>query len=114
MQFRPYDIITAKRDGRAHTRDEIMFFIDGYTRGDIPDYQVSAWLMACFLNGLNEDETYFLTDAMLHSGSIIDLKTCYVRERNNQRLTSTPRGVWVTRYRWFLHLQLPHAALPFP
>jgi pyrimidine-nucleoside phosphorylase len=77
MQFRPYDIITAKRDGRAHTRDEIMFFIDGYTRGDIPDYQVSAWLMACFLNGLNEDETYFLTDAMLHSGSIIDLKTIH-------------------------------------
>ena len=73
MQFRPYDIITTKRDGREHTREEIEFFIEGYTRGDIPDYQVSAWLMACFLNGLTDDETYFLTDAMLHTGSSIDL-----------------------------------------
>jgi len=77
MQFRPYDIIRLKRDGRAHTRDEITFFIDGYTRGDIPDYQVSAWLMACFLNGLNEDETFYLTDAMLHSGTIIDLMSIH-------------------------------------
>ena len=77
MQFRPYDIIKSKRDGRAHAHDEIKFFIDGYTRGDIPDYQVSAWLMACFLNGLNEDETFYLTDAMLHSGTIIDLTSIH-------------------------------------
>jgi len=75
MQFRPYDIIKTKRDGKAHTRDEIKYFIDGYTRGDIPDYQVSAWLMACFLNGLDEDETFYLTDAMLHSGRVIDLSS---------------------------------------
>ena len=75
MQFRPYDIIKTKRDGKAHSRDEIKYFIDGYTRGDIPDYQVSAWLMACFLNGLDEDETFYLTDAMLHSGTVIDLSS---------------------------------------
>jgi pyrimidine-nucleoside phosphorylase len=75
MQIRPYDIISAKRDGRAHSRKEIDFLIEGYTRGTIPDYQVSAWLMACFLNGLNEEETFFLTDAMLHSGDIIDLSS---------------------------------------
>jgi len=75
MPYRPYDIITAKRDGRAHSRDEIAYFITEYTKGGIPDYQVSAWLMACFLNGLNEEETYYLTDAMLHSGSIIDLSS---------------------------------------
>ena len=75
MQFRPYDIIRKKRDGGIHTRDEVAFFIQGYTDGRIPDYQVSAWLMACFLNGLNEDETYFLTDAMLHSGTVIDLSS---------------------------------------
>lgn len=75
MQFRPYDIIKTKRDGKAHSRDEIKYFINGYSRGDIPDYQVSAWLMACFLNGLDEDETFYLTDAMLHSGSVIDLSS---------------------------------------
>ena len=75
MQFRPYDIIRKKRDGGIHTRDEVTFFIHGYTDGRIPDYQVSAWLMACYLNGLNEDETYFLTDAMLHSGTVIDLSS---------------------------------------
>jgi pyrimidine-nucleoside phosphorylase len=75
MHFRPYDIIIAKRDGRVHSRDEISFFISEYTKGRIPDYQVSAWLMACFLNGLDEQETFFLTDAMLHSGNIIDLSS---------------------------------------
>jgi pyrimidine-nucleoside phosphorylase len=75
MQLRPYDIITAKRDGRVHSREEIAYLVDGYTRDIIPDYQVSAWLMACFLNGLTEEETYYLTDAMLHSGKIFDLST---------------------------------------
>jgi pyrimidine-nucleoside phosphorylase len=75
MQFRPYDIIRVKRDRKPHSHEEIRFFIDGYTRGEIPDYQVSAWLMACFLNGLNEDETYYLTDAMLHSGKLFDLSS---------------------------------------
>jgi pyrimidine-nucleoside phosphorylase len=75
MHFRPYDIITAKRDGRAHSREEISYFITEYTKGNIPDYQVSAWLMACFLNGLDEQETFYLTDVMLHSGNIFDLSS---------------------------------------
>jgi pyrimidine-nucleoside phosphorylase len=75
MHFRPYDIIATKRDGRAHEREEIDYFIAEYSKGRIPDYQVSAWLMACFLNGLDEQETFYLTDAMLHSGNIVDLSS---------------------------------------
>jgi pyrimidine-nucleoside phosphorylase len=73
MSFRPYDIIADKRDGKTHSYDEIEYFINGYTTGLIPDYQVSAWLMAVFLNGLNEEETFYLTKAMINSGKIIDL-----------------------------------------
>jgi pyrimidine-nucleoside phosphorylase len=73
MSFRPYDIIVNKRDGKTHNYDEIEYFINGYTTGRIPDYQVSAWLMAVFLNGLTEEETFYLTKAMINSGKIIDL-----------------------------------------
>jgi len=75
MNIRPYDVIIKKRKGKVHTVREIEYFIKNYTKGEIPDYQVSAWLMASFLNGLNEDETCFLTEAMLHSGKIIDLSS---------------------------------------
>jgi pyrimidine-nucleoside phosphorylase len=75
MSFRPYDIITAKRDGKTHSYDELEYFINGYTRGLIPDYQVAAWLMAVFLNGLDKDETLYLTKAMIDSGKIIDLQS---------------------------------------
>jgi len=71
--MRPYDIIVKKRNGGIHTLEEIEYFIKSYAQGEILDYQVSAWLMASFLNGLNEDETYFLTKAMLRSGKTIDL-----------------------------------------
>jgi len=70
---RPYDFIAKKRDGGEHTKDAITGFIHGYTRGDIPDYQVSAWLMACYLNGLNEEETGALTEVMISSGHVMDL-----------------------------------------
>ncbi len=71
--MRPYDIIVKKRDGKNHTEEEINYLIEGYTNGVVPDYQMSAWLMASFLNGLNEEETYCLTRAMLLSGKTIDL-----------------------------------------
>lgn len=71
--MRVYDIIIKKRNRLAHTYEEIEQLVNGYTKGDIPDYQVSSWLMACFLNGLNEDETFYLTKAMLLSGKRIDL-----------------------------------------
>ncbi|MTI68304.1 MAG: pyrimidine-nucleoside phosphorylase [Firmicutes bacterium] len=68
-----YDIIKKKRDGKILTKDEINYFINGYTEGEIPDYQASALLMAIFFNKMNKDETINLTKAMLNSGDIIDL-----------------------------------------
>ncbi len=67
------EIITKKRDGKALSTDEIMFVIDHYTKGRIPDYQISPLLMAIYLNGMNDKETADLTNAMLYSGEIIDL-----------------------------------------
>ena len=55
------------------SKAEISFFVDGYTKGQIPDYQVSALLMAIFLNGLSADETAWLTESMLQSGLVVDL-----------------------------------------
>lgn len=67
------DLIIKKRNGMKLTREEINFFVDGYTKGEIPDYQASAFLMAVFFNGMDTDETLWLTEAMLHSGDIVDL-----------------------------------------
>lgn len=67
------DIIAKKRDGKVLTRQEINFFIDGYVKDEIKDYQASALLMAIYINGMNHQETVDLTDAMLHSGDIVDL-----------------------------------------
>lgn len=66
-------IIRKKRDGQTLLQEEIKYLIDQYTADEIPDYQVSAFLMASFLNGLNESESAALTEAMLHSGEIVDL-----------------------------------------
>jgi pyrimidine-nucleoside phosphorylase len=71
--MRMVDIIAAKKNGKAHTEEEIKYLIKGITEGSIPDYQISAWLMAVCFNGMNIDETAILTDAMAHSGSILDL-----------------------------------------
>jgi len=70
--LRPQDVIRKKRDGEQLSRDEIAFFIEGVTRGTIADYQISALLMAVYLNGMNETEQEILTDAMLHSGNTLD------------------------------------------
>ncbi len=71
--MRMYDIIMKKRNGAALTKEEINFFIEGYTKGDIPDYQVSALMMAIYFQGMNEEETLALTMAMAHSGDMLDL-----------------------------------------
>lgn len=71
--MRMYDIIEKKRDGKKLTADEIKYFIEGYTKDDIPDYQASALLMAVFLRGLDEEETFSLTEAMRRSGETVDL-----------------------------------------
>lgn len=69
------EIIEKKRDGLVLTNDEITWFIDAYTRGDLPDYQAAAWLMAVYLKGMTRDETVQLTLAMAHSGEILDCST---------------------------------------
>jgi len=68
-----YEIISKKRDGRELDREEISFVISGYARGEIPDYQVAAWLMAVYIRGLSERELADLTEIMLASGDRIPL-----------------------------------------
>ena len=70
--MRACDIIRRKRDGEELTREEIGFFVRGYTEGSIPDYQAAAFLMAAYLRGLSFDETVALTDAIVHSGKVLD------------------------------------------
>ena len=71
--MRMYDIIMKKRNGGILTTEEINFFIEGYTKGEIPDYQVSALMMAVYFQGMNEAETLSLTMAMAKSGDMLDL-----------------------------------------
>jgi pyrimidine-nucleoside phosphorylase len=71
--MRAVDLIRKKRDSGEHSREEINFLISGYTRGEIPDYQMSAWLMAAWIRGLNRSELASLTEAMLHSGEVVNL-----------------------------------------
>lgn len=67
------DLIRKKRDGQEHTREELETLVLGYTRGDVPDYQMSAWLMAVFLRGMAEQETADLTMVMAESGDLMNL-----------------------------------------
>ncbi len=67
------DIITKKRDGFKLDAEEIRYMVDGYTSGDIPDYQMSAFLMAVYFKGMNEEETILLTKYMKESGDTVDL-----------------------------------------
>src|SRR5699024_6679148 len=68
-----YDIIKKKRDGLELNEEEIKYFVEGYTNNKIPDYQVSALLMAIYFNKMNEKETLDLTKAMIDSGDTVDL-----------------------------------------
>jgi len=70
--MRVVDLIRRKRDSAEHTREEIEHLVQGYTRGDIPDYQMAAWLMAVLLRGMTRAELAALTHAMLHSGQVLD------------------------------------------
>ncbi|MGM0545912.1 MAG: thymidine phosphorylase [Bacteroidota bacterium] len=71
--FNTVSLIRKKRDSQPLNRDEIAYLIDQYTKDEVPDYQMSAFLMASYLNGLNEDEAAALTHSMLHSGRVLDL-----------------------------------------
>jgi pyrimidine-nucleoside phosphorylase len=70
--IRAIDVIRKKRDGGELSKSEIDALVSGYTKDEIPDYQASAWLMAALLKGLSRAETAALTDAMLHSGEVLD------------------------------------------
>lgn len=69
----PQEIIRRKRDGKRLTRDEISFIVNGYLNGTIPDYQMSAFLMAVYFQGMDFEETTYLTEIMLNSGQVVDL-----------------------------------------
>lgn len=71
--MRMYDIIMKKRNGGELTKEEINFFVEGYTKGEIPDYQVSALMMAIYFQKMTESETHALTMAMAESGDMLDL-----------------------------------------
>jgi len=71
--MRAVDIIIKKRDGGELTAAEIEFFVQGFARGDIPDYQAAAWLMAVYFQGMSEQEAIQLTMTMAHSGEMLDL-----------------------------------------
>ena len=69
----PVELISKKRDGVALSREELKFLVDGYVSGNLPDYQLSAFLMACYFRGMTNEETMAFTEIMLHSGKIVDL-----------------------------------------
>lgn len=71
--MRMYDLIMKKRNGSALTGEEIRFMVQGYTKGEIPDYQMSAMMMAIYFRGMDADETLALTMEMAHSGDMLDL-----------------------------------------
>ncbi len=71
--MRMIDLIEKKKCGLEHTKEEIDFLIHGLVREEIPDYQISAWLMAVYFQGMTDDEIFCLTDAMARSGDMTDL-----------------------------------------
>lgn len=73
--MRPYDLIRKKRDGAELAPEEITYLVDGFVRGEVADYQVSAWLMAVYFRGLTDRETADLTLAMARSGRMLDLRS---------------------------------------
>src|SRR5207249_9428909 len=85
--MRVYDLIQKKRDGGELTADEISMLLSGYAAGEIPDYQMSAFLMAVFFRGMSLRETADFTMAMVRSGETLDLSA--IRDRKSTRLNSS-------------------------
>src|SRR5436305_1640617 len=73
--MRTVDLVHRKRDGEELNAEEISYLVDGYTRGEIPDYQVSAFLMAVYFSGMSDREVSALTESMTNSGSLVDLSS---------------------------------------
>src|ERR1700685_4750750 len=78
--MRAVDLIRRKRDSGELTSQEIQQLIAAYTAGDVPDYQMSAWLMAVVLRGMSRPEIAALTEAMLHSGRVLDFSDLAARK----------------------------------
>ncbi len=72
IEFFPAELIKKKRNRQEHTREEIQFIVDRFSKGEFPDYQMSAWLMSVYFNGMTPAETFALTEAMLRSGRSLD------------------------------------------
>ncbi len=89
------DIIRAKRDGERLSDDQLRWFIDAYTKGDIADEQAAALCMAIYFQGMQPGELAVWTAAMIESGERLDLSGC----RAGRRSTSTRPGEWATRSR---------------
>ena len=70
--MRIVDLIEKKKQGKTHTKEEINFLVNSMMDGNAPDYQISAWLMAVYFKGLTEEETAYLTEAMISSGDVVD------------------------------------------
>jgi pyrimidine-nucleoside phosphorylase len=81
--YSPYSIIAKKRDGEALTKEEIKWFISGLSDGTIEDYQMTALLMAIYLQGMTKEETAFLTDAMLYSGEVLSFDEQLVIDKHS-------------------------------
>lgn len=92
--MRMYDLIEKKKRGGALSREEIRFMIQGYVSGAIPDYQMSAMLMAIYFSGMDDEETTALTLEMAHSGDMVDLSPSRAL-----RWISTAQAGWETRQR---------------
>src|ERR1700761_6192665 len=73
--MRTVDLIHRKRDGEELSPEEIQHLVDGYTRGEIPEYQISAFLMAVFYSGMSDREVSAMTESMVNSGSVVDLSS---------------------------------------
>ncbi len=71
--MRMYDLIMKKKNNGEHSKDEIRYIVDGFTKGQIPDYQMASWLMCVYFNGMTKGETLELTNAMADSGDRLDL-----------------------------------------
>ena len=75
MSFLPAELIMKKKRGQEHSLEELQFLVNGYTSGELPDYQMSAWLMAVHFTGMTSKETTLLTHVMRDSGVVLDFKS---------------------------------------
>ena len=73
--MRMYDLISKKRNGGALNREEMTHLIEGYVKGEIPDYQMAAFLMAVYFQGMTKEETAVMTDLVARSGDVVDLSS---------------------------------------